>query len=102
MDKENENWNELKPGEVIKLAEGEHLTGKFVSIEESTMYKESYAVTLDTEKGQEVTFVSAIVKDMLNKNSVNVGDNIRILYKGMKKTKDGSREYKDYSVFVQE
>jgi len=95
-----DGWKELESGDVIKLEAGEQVNGKFVLLEESRTYKDSYALTLETPQGQKVLFVSNIVKDLLQKNGITPGQEIAVMFKGMRKNKAGTAEYKDYSVMV--
>lgn len=91
---------ELTQGNVVKLEAGEHLEGLFLSVEQSEMYKDSYALKVKDGDEVKVTFVNNIVKDLLESNGVKPMTKIRVLYKGMVKNKEGSRSYKDYSVLV--
>ena len=98
-----EKWKELETGNVIKLEEGQRAEGRFIKIEESQKYKDSYAVTIEV-KGEEqpsVLFVNNIVKDLLETNKVSLGQNIAILFVGMKENQSKTFKYKKYKLFVE-
>ena len=98
MSEENTGWKEATSGDVVKLKEGERIEGKLVTIEPSTQYPESFCLKLDTKDGLKVTFVSNIVKDLIESNSIMKGQDMAVLFKGLKKSEKSGREYKDYSV----
>jgi len=94
----SEDWKEASMGNVVKLEEGQALTGKFVSIEESKQYPGSYAFKVETETDVKVTFVNSIVKELIESNNIMKGQDVRLIFKGMKENEQGTRSYKDYSL----
>jgi len=92
---------ELTSGNVVKLAEGDRLDGKFVSCEQSAQYKDSYAIKVDDNDEIKVLFVNNIVKDLLETHTVKPGQKISILYVGLRDNKTGTAKYKDYKVFAE-
>ena len=92
---------QLTSGEFFKFeTAGDFFEGKLLKVEQSKLYKDSWAVSLETKEGVKTAYVSNIVIDLFEKNSVTTGKVVRIMFNGLKKTKDGSRKYKDYSVFA--
>lgn len=94
-----EEWKEATSGDVLKLEEGDRIEGKFLGIEVSSMYPDSYALTIDVEGEQKVTFVNNIVHDLINRNQITPGSQIAVLYVGLKENAKGTRKYKDFKVF---
>ena len=99
-EQEVNQMKELTSGNVVKLEQGQHLEGEFVSCDESAMYKDSYAFKVKDGEETKTTFVNNVVKDLLDSNAVKPGDKVRVLFKGMKSNKSGTAQYKDYSVFL--
>ena len=92
---------QLTSGEFYKFeTAGDFIEGKLLKVEQSKQYKDSWSVSLETKEGVKTAYVSNIVIDLFEKNSVTTGKVVRIMFNGLKKTKDGSRKYKDYSVFA--
>lgn len=92
-------WKEAKSGDVIKFEnEGDSLEGIYQGFEESTQYPGSYAIKVKKGEDIKVGFTSKIVTDLLKSNGINIGQEIKIIYTGMQTTKDGSKEYKSYSL----
>jgi len=95
-----ENMKELTSGNVMKLNEGQSAEGTFQGIEVSAQFKDSYALKMKIGNNLQVIFVSNIVKDLLTANNVQVGDKIKVHFKGMKSNKSGTAKYKDYAVYT--
>jgi len=93
------DWKEAKLGDVVKLEAGDRIEGKFIELEQSKLYPDSYALKVETLDGIKVVFVSTIVKGLLESNSIMKNQEIAVLYKGLKKNEAGTRDYKDYSLF---
>jgi len=90
-----------KSSTVVKLREvGDKLEGKFVKIERSAMYDDSFALHVIVDKEPQVAFVNKIVNDAIG--TYKAGKLICVISKGMKKTEDGKKEYKDYDVFLED
>ena len=98
MDKKDQ-WEEATSGNVIKLEPGERIEGIFKQIEPSLTYKDSFALHIEVKEENTVLFVNKIVNDLLSTNSIKHGQEISLLFVGMKKTIDGKFEYKDYKLF---
>jgi len=92
---------ELTSGNVVKLEEGERLDGEYLNCEESSMFKDSYAVKVKDGEEVKTLFVSKIVKDLLETHNIKPGQKIGILFVGMKDNKTGTAKYKDYKVFAE-
>lgn len=91
-----------KDSEVTKLEnENDKVEGKLISCEPSSLYPDSWALKLDTDKGLVTTFVNVIVKQRIDENSIRHGDNIVVVYKGLKKSERTGREYKSYDVYFE-
>lgn len=87
-------------GNVVALEAGQSLQGKLMKVEESRLYKGSYAVTLDTAEGSKTVFVSNIVVDKLEKAGITTGREVKIEFLGLKKNQKGTAEYKNYEVYA--
>ena len=95
----NKDWKLAVNSEVLKLEEGERIEGKFISIEESKKFSNSYALTIKTLEGNKVIFVNDIVKDLLLKHSIQHNQEIALLYVGKVKNQKGDNEYKMFELF---
>lgn len=100
--KENEEngFKEATGGDVVKFEnEGDKLEGIYRGHEESKQFPNSYALSVETGKDEvKVVFVSGIVIDLINKNDIAKGTQIKLEFLGLKKTQDGKREYNDYKL----
>lgn len=97
MEKE---FKEATGGNVVKFEkEGDSIEGTFLGYEESKQYEKSYAVRIKDGEVNKVVFVSNIVIDLIRSNQIQIGQEIRIVYQGKKKTIDGKKEYNDYKLF---
>lgn len=99
MSANTSDWKEAKSGDVIKLAEGERVEGTFQALEESSLYPDSYALKLNVNGENKTLFVSGIVASLLDSNNVQKGQEIAVLFAGMKSNSKGTRKYKDFKVF---
>lgn len=96
-----ENFVKATSGQVVKLEEtGSALTGHFVGIEESALYGDSYAFHVRDETGSiYTTFVSHIVKDLVEKNNIKPNMKIKLVFTGRVKAKASGKVYKQYELF---
>jgi len=95
----NEEYKEATSGNVVKFEkEGDSLEGKFMCIEESATYKDSYALKIKTTDGLKVVFVSSIVLDLINSNNIQKETQIKLVYNGKIENKSGTFKYKDYKL----
>lgn len=95
-----EGFREATSGDVVKFEkEGDSVQGTYVGYEESKQYPNSYAVRVKNGEGIKTVFTSGIVLDLIKTNSIVAGTEIKIVFKGKKKTSDGKREYNDYKVY---
>ncbi len=96
----DKEYKEAASGDVVKFENaGDFAEGELVGYEESKQYPNSYAVRFKDSDGEiKVVFVSGIVIDLFNSNSIKNGQEIKIEYLGKEKTKDGKREYNNYKV----
>jgi len=99
----DDGFKRAELGEVVKFGEtGEHIEGVYMGYEESSQYKDSYALSFKDSDGVKIIFVNKIIIDIINRNVKEfvVGSTIiRVIYKGKQKTQDGKKEYHDYEVF---
>ena len=100
--KENKinEFKEIGKGDIIKLEKGQCLIGKFINIEESNQYADSYLIKVMNNNNVIGTFVSKIVYNMILDNSITKNDEIKIEFLGLKETKDGRNAYKDYKLYT--
>ena len=89
-----QNITEWTLGEIVK--------GKFVSLEQSKKYPDSYL--LEVKKGKDVIkkWVNNIVKDKIDQIDVPESTIIEVEFLGMKKNVKGDREYRDFRVSYEE
>ena len=87
-------------GQVVKLEnENDVFVGQFVSIDQSRKFPDSYALKVKDQEGNFiVTFVSVIVLDKVRSNAIQVGQLIKLVYKGLTKSGNGY-EYKNYDLY---
>ena len=88
--KVNDEWKEATTGNVVKLEEGESLQGQYVGIEQSHQYKDSFAFKVSVDGDVKVTFVSNIVKELIETNGIKEGQDVKLTYDGMKESENGS------------
>lgn len=89
-------------GDVYKFEKiGDSISGIFISIEESKMYPNSYALKIKNpaKENPTVIFVSGIVLELIRSNNIQSGMDIMIEYAGKKKSTKSGMEYHDYKVF---
>jgi len=98
-EKMSEEYKQATSGEVIKLAEGESIEGKYIGFEESATFKNSYALKVDTRDGIKVIFVSSIVTDLIISNNIVKGQEVKLEFVGMIENKAKTFSYKDYNLF---
>jgi len=100
---EDIGYKEAKSGDVIKFEkEGDSIEGIYQGHEESKKYPESFAVHIKQGDDIKTVFTSNILIDLLGKNGIKEGKQIKIVYDGKKKTEDGSKEYNCYRLFYKE
>jgi hypothetical protein len=101
MSEENE-WKEVgvQSGEVeyLKLTENQEVVGTYVAQGESKEFK-TPQFFFDTDEGTRVCVSGSTVLTRKMKD-VTVGSVVKVIYLGKKDNEDGSRQYKDYQVFV--
>lgn len=96
-----DDFRKATMGDVVKLEKaGDHIDGKYVGIEESRKFKDSFALRIENAKGIQTLFVTKILKELLDVNGVMKGQTIRVLYKGKKANEAKTREYNDYELYV--
>jgi len=92
-----------KTSDVVKLRDsGDRLEGDFVKIEKSRIYDDSWVLHVNDNGKPKVAFVNKIVLDSIESKNLKVGKKIVVISKGMKKTEDGKKEYKDYDVYMED
>ena len=98
IEETNATWNGKDEDGVWKLKDGDEIVGKYVSKKEnlgqrnnSTLYQ------IETEDGELSVWGSTVLDTRLK--NVKEGHGVKIIYKGMKKTKDGKTKYHDYDVY---
>lgn len=97
-----EKMKEATSGEVIKLEkEGDSIEGIYNGYEESKQFKGSYAVKISVDGKPNVVFVSGIVVDLIETNSIKIGMKIKIQYTGKQKSSKSGMDYNTYKVFYE-
>ena len=97
--KNKEEWQEASNSEVIKLQAGDRVEGEYLGLEESALFTGSYTLNIRVSNENKVLFVNDILKDLIIKNKISMGQQIAILYIGDKKNLKGTRSYKEYKLF---
>lgn len=96
----DEELKQATSGDVVKFEnEGDAVEGKLIGFEPSRQYPDSYAVRVQTSEGVKIVFTSGIVVSLIEANNISKGQYVKIVYKGKKKNKEGTREYNDYDLF---
>lgn len=98
MTKENTEWKEATTSEVVKLEPGDRIEGKYVSLEKSALYPDSYALVIETNDGSVTTFVNEVARNLIEHNNIQPDTEIALIFVGMKKNLAGNREYKNYQL----
>jgi hypothetical protein len=99
-----EGFQRAEAGDVFKFEHsGQFIRGIFLGWEESKMYPDSYVLKFRDHHDQKnkVVFVNNIVIDKItaNKDKIEEGKSeIMVTFLGLKNTKDGKYQYKDYDV----
>ena len=97
---EKNEYKEATTGNVVKFVkQGDSIEGAFIGTEESKQFQGSYALSVSDKEETKVAFVSGIVIDLIKKNGIIPGNQIKVVFQGKKKTQDNKREYNDYKVF---
>lgn len=95
----SDEWKEQKGGDVVTLAPGEKISGKYVSMEQSKKFPDSYGVKIDTPEGQKVIFANELLRQKIEDSGVMRGQEVMIIFEGLKKNETGTREYKLFQFF---
>lgn len=103
MTKETPNLDEFQKEEEIEGSEfidlkdhdDNEIRGFFLGIEKAGEYDSPVAV-LEDDSGTFRVWINKVAVQKLE--NLNEHDPVAIKYEGMKKTEDGKREYKDYTV----
>ena len=97
---QEDGYKKATSGDVVKFeTDGDFVEGKLIGFEPSRQFPDSYAVKVETEDGIKVVFVSGIVVDLINANSVKKGQQVKLLFKGKKDNKAKTAKYNDYELF---
>jgi hypothetical protein len=82
-------YTKINPGVFKPTKEGESIEGKLLSIEDSKKFKEGGKIYhLETaDGGQIVVFGTTVLSDRMS--FVNIGEQIKIIYMGVKKNAKG-------------
>lgn len=99
MTQTEKQYIQATSGDVVKLEAGQSISGIFVVIEPSKMYKDSFALKLRQADRLKTIFVSSIVADLISGNSIMSGQDIKLTFKGKVKAQNGKFEYNDYELF---
>ena len=91
-------WNKATSGDVVKLEQDQSLEGKYVGLEQSKTYPDSWGFKVETPEGVKCVFVNNIVKDLVASNNIMKGQEVKLTFKGLQKTEDGKKEYKTYDL----
>jgi len=101
--KADDGYKKADTSSVLKLEkEGDFIEGVLMNYEESKMYKDSYALAIRKEDGKvETIFTNEIPVQAIKAHDL-LGKQVKIIFKGMTKTKDGKFEYKEYDVLFKD
>jgi hypothetical protein len=96
VDDKDSNWDEVQPNVWKPENVGDSVEGVLVSVDKKGSF-DSNAYTLDSGSGFTLVWGSAVLDERLA--CVNVGDRVKVEYKGTEKTKDGKKEVKIFKVY---
>lgn len=97
--KMSEEYKEATSGDVVKFKnEGDSVEGVYQGYEESKQYPDSYALKIKVGEDLKVVFVSGIVIDLIESNSVMKGQDVKLEYTGKKKSEKTGRNYNTYKL----
>jgi len=96
-------WEEIQPKEqedsvVWEPKEGDEIIGTLKDIRNNVGPNKSTLYTLLTDDGAIKVWGSAVLDSRLE--GVELGTNIKILFKGVKKSEGSNRHYKDFGVYM--
>jgi hypothetical protein len=78
--------------------DGKELTGTLLQVDEDVGTYGSKLYHIETEGGLSAVWGSQVLDRRLQR--VNIGDEIKIVYKGIRTSEKSGREYKDFAVLV--
>lgn len=87
METKEPTWEEIQPGIWKPENDGDSIHGVLISKKENVGTNESNAYYIENKDGQHMVWGSTILDDRLS--LVNVGDTIKITYKGTQQNKKG-------------
>lgn len=93
-----EEWIKIET-DVWNPKEGEEISGKYLGVQHDVGENKSEFYRLDLGNGKVLGVWGSKVLDG-KMSAVNVGSQVKILFKGLVKPVGGGREYKDYEVFT--
>ena len=85
MDNQNTKWEEISPGTWKPEKDGDSITGVLLSKRKKVGINESNAYDIKTDEGDFMIWGSTVLDN--NMNFVQVGEKVRITYKGKRKNK---------------
>lgn len=86
MEDQAVEWNEVQPNVWKPTKEGDFIFGVLISKEEKGSF-ESTAYNIENPEGQHLVWGSTVLDDRMK--FINVGDYVKIEYKGLEKNKKG-------------
>jgi hypothetical protein len=92
-------FEEINPNNWNYENDGDNITGVLVKVEDNVGVNKSMLYTIETEAGHFVTVWGSAILDQRMK-LVNVGEKLRVTYKGLTEKKPGKNAAKVFKVEV--
>lgn len=90
-------WEKVEAGESVDFDTTPEVEGTLAEVKPDVGKFKSTVYTLVTADGDKTVWGNRVLNDKMKK--VALGSEVKIVGKGLKKTLDGSAEYRDYDVF---
>lgn len=99
MTKNKDDWTKVEMSPAWKPEkEGDSVEGLFTRMEENVGDNNSNMYYLEQDNGETIGVWGSTVLDVRLKN-VKVGEMVKVVYQGVKKSEKTKRDYKDYDVY---
>lgn len=87
---------------IWKPKEGETIEGTVVNIDTTTnTWGEQKYIEVETAEGRKTVFLSKVLQEKAEKESLEAGDKIAIKFLGLVKSIKGSKKYKNFVVVIE-
>lgn len=94
----NRKWKKVEPPTAWNFEENKELVGTYLEVAEGIGENESNLYSIRLADGTVASVWGSKILDVRLKN-IEPGEEVRIVYKGVKKTIKGGRTYHDFDVY---